>query len=478
MIDKRELLDFAKVFDLPVETVEKDYVLGWILAGIEQEPAINSSWLFKGGTCLKKCYFETYRFSEDLDFTLPDKAHIDVDLLKEIFKRIAAWIQSQSGIQIPENTIDFELFQNPRGTPAIQGKIGYIGPLRRGSGSIAKIKLDLTNDEIVSLAPAIREVYHPYSDKPEPGIHARCYAYEEIFAEKVRALAERARPRDLYDVVHLYRHDHLLTDKKLVLSALVEKCRFKKIEVPTLEGIEKHPYRGELETEWENMLRHQLAALPPVQSFLDELPNFFNWLNELQGVEAEPEEEMAEVETATAPIPAAPVGRKPEIDTSWSVPERLTVINRESSIMEKIRFAAANRLCLDLAYDRSHRIIEPYAVKRTIDGDLFITAVRHESGQPRNYSFDKIEGIKVTDTPFNPRGPIEITSGGHLKIKQNVSSARGRSSYADGPIYIYRCNSCHRLFRKKTMDSTLRSHKNKSGHSCFGSYGSYVRTKY
>ncbi len=27
-------------------------------------------WVFKGGTCLKKCYIETYRFSEDLDFTV------------------------------------------------------------------------------------------------------------------------------------------------------------------------------------------------------------------------------------------------------------------------------------------------------------------------------------------------------------------------------------------------------------------------
>lgn len=30
---------------------------------------LGESWVFKGGTCLKKCYFETYRFSEDLDFT-------------------------------------------------------------------------------------------------------------------------------------------------------------------------------------------------------------------------------------------------------------------------------------------------------------------------------------------------------------------------------------------------------------------------
>ncbi len=94
---------------------------------------------------------------------------------------------------LPIETVEFELFQNPRGNNAIQGKIGYIGPSRQGPGSIAKIKLDLTGDEIVSLAPAVREVYHPYSDKPEQGIHARCYAYEEVFAEKVRALAERCK---------------------------------------------------------------------------------------------------------------------------------------------------------------------------------------------------------------------------------------------------------------------------------------------
>lgn len=39
------------------------------------------SWIFKGGTCLKKCFFETYRFFEDLDFTLRNEA-----LLDEVFR--------------------------------------------------------------------------------------------------------------------------------------------------------------------------------------------------------------------------------------------------------------------------------------------------------------------------------------------------------------------------------------------------------
>jgi predicted nucleotidyltransferase component of viral defense system len=33
---------------------------------------VTQNFIFKGGTCLKKCYFEDYRFSEDLDFTLLD----------------------------------------------------------------------------------------------------------------------------------------------------------------------------------------------------------------------------------------------------------------------------------------------------------------------------------------------------------------------------------------------------------------------
>ena len=70
MIDRQELFELAREFSLRPDIVEKDYALGWLLAGIGQHPDTSATWIFKGGTCLKKCYFETYRFSEDLDFTL------------------------------------------------------------------------------------------------------------------------------------------------------------------------------------------------------------------------------------------------------------------------------------------------------------------------------------------------------------------------------------------------------------------------
>src|SRR3989304_3937828 len=69
MIDRTEILDIASDLSLSHDVVEKDYVLGWLLAGISAQEQLAAAWVFKGGTCLKKCYFETYRFSGDPDFT-------------------------------------------------------------------------------------------------------------------------------------------------------------------------------------------------------------------------------------------------------------------------------------------------------------------------------------------------------------------------------------------------------------------------
>ncbi|MCG8554149.1 MAG: nucleotidyl transferase AbiEii/AbiGii toxin family protein [Proteobacteria bacterium] len=63
MIPKAAVLERARIQGLQATTVEKDYVLGWVLWAITEDEVLNR-WVFKGGTCLKKCFFETYRFSE------------------------------------------------------------------------------------------------------------------------------------------------------------------------------------------------------------------------------------------------------------------------------------------------------------------------------------------------------------------------------------------------------------------------------
>ena len=85
MITRREIIDGASTLSLLPQVVEKDYALGWILYGISQHNDLAGTWIFKGGTCLKKCFFETYRFSEDLDYTITAPEHIDQGFLTETF---------------------------------------------------------------------------------------------------------------------------------------------------------------------------------------------------------------------------------------------------------------------------------------------------------------------------------------------------------------------------------------------------------
>src|SRR5271154_3817842 len=135
MIDRREILEAASSFSLLPSIVEKDYVIGWMLAGINAHDELSESWVFKGGTCLKKCYFETYRFSEDLDFTVVGQAPpIDGVALTAQFRAVATWISENSGLEVPFDGIEFEVFTNPRGTVSVQGKAAYRGPVRTQAG--------------------------------------------------------------------------------------------------------------------------------------------------------------------------------------------------------------------------------------------------------------------------------------------------------------------------------------------------------
>jgi len=185
--------------------------------------------------------------------------------LRTAFEEVIAWVTEQSGLNIPADQLEFDIYDNSRGRPNCQGKIAYRGPVSPTSGGWPKIKLDLTADERLVLPSIRREVFHPYSDRPEEGIWANCYAYEEAFGEKLRALGERTRPRDLYDVVNLYRHTDSRPTATVLLDVLRQKCEYKAIPVPTFQSL--IPNRQALEGMWSDMLSHQLPVLPPLSDF-------------------------------------------------------------------------------------------------------------------------------------------------------------------------------------------------------------------
>jgi predicted nucleotidyltransferase component of viral defense system len=476
MIERREILDMASRMSLTPHVVEKDYVLGWMLAGISSHAALRDSWIFKGGTCLKKCFFETYRFSEDLDFTLTDTTHIDEAFLRQTFSEIGLWIYERTGIECPTDKQKFDIYQNPRGTISCQGKISYRGPV--SSRDLPRIKLDLTADERLVLAPKRVSVFHPYSDAPAESIDVLAYAYEELFGEKVRALAERTRPRDLYDVVNLFRNGEALPSPSVLLDVLRQKCEFKGISVPVLTELQ--PHRAELENLWQNMLAHQLPTLPPYESFWDVLPAFFDWL--AGGV-------APAIPAAYAVSAGEVVLRQRDL--------RLPVSGQAQSIVEIIRFAAGNRLLVELDYQGSTRLIEPYSLRRTQDGNILLHAWNKDKNEHRSYRVDRMQGARTTNRTFTPRYAVELSPQGPvlvapsaarpqsyaprtppIRTSRTPSTGSRRSASLGQPVYIYQCPICQKKFRRNRMDGSLNAHKNDWGGQCSGRTGYLVDTKY
>ena len=205
------------------------------------------------------------------------------------------------------------------------------------------------------LSPVQKQVSHPYSDCPEERLKVMTYTYEETFAEKIRALSERASPRDLYDVINLYRNDRASPNISALQKALKQKCEFKGIPVPTTDDILKH--KSKLKGAWHVMLAHQLPYLPPLDIFLQVLPDFFNWLEGEQSSEEKTPYKFLEDETL--------------VDEQTAM---LPLNQKNKSYIELIRFASANRLCVNLKYKNSIYKIECYSLRKTKEDNFILYA--------------------------------------------------------------------------------------------------------
>lgn len=70
MISLREVQKLAYEQQVSEQSIERDYVLTWILTELSRHPSLGIAAMLKGGTALKKLYYPEWRYSEDLDFTL------------------------------------------------------------------------------------------------------------------------------------------------------------------------------------------------------------------------------------------------------------------------------------------------------------------------------------------------------------------------------------------------------------------------
>ncbi len=280
MILKKEIENIALQKGISRSTIDKDWVLGHFIDAIYNIPELKKALVFKGGTCLKKCWFPDYRFSEDLDFTSRSQ---EFKLTGEHLNSITSLIENNTGIPLSVVSLDPLRFNNKlTGYEAI---IKYWGadhprnavppPPDRWQ---TKIKIEIILYEHLIFDTVQRPVSHPYSDSLSLSQNTiPCYAIEEVLAEKMRALIQRSytAPRDYYDIWYLSQNVPDLDWPKIV-EVFHKKMAFKGHTFNSIEQLINPENDKQLSAAWKNSLAHQIIGnLPDFEIIKKELVDLF-----------------------------------------------------------------------------------------------------------------------------------------------------------------------------------------------------------
>lgn len=270
MILKKEIEVKAEEQQLPKSTIDKDWALGHFIDAIFSIPECKDNLIFKGGTCLRKCYFSNYRFSEDLDFTCTNS---NFELNKKVLNQLAQIVTERTAM--PLYIEELKPLQYKNRLTGYKAIVKFWGadhsrnqappPAERWTTSI---KIEVILFERIIFPLENRVVYHSYSDKlSQPFIEVPCYSIHEVLSEKLRALIQRSytAPRDFYDIWYLANYVKDI-DWKKVTDAFHQKMEFKGLEFTGIEQMIREENDKRLKVAWKNSLGHQI---PEVQ-----LPNY------------------------------------------------------------------------------------------------------------------------------------------------------------------------------------------------------------
>lgn len=199
MISKEQVKELSDKFTIDEFSVIREYLQILFLSALYEQKE-GSHIYFKGGTALRLLLM-SFRFSEDLDFT----SVIAADELKKLLTKIIRKIN----LLIPE----IELRQVKTNINSLTGFLRYkTGEMKFPLNVHMEFSL---REKPLTEKDVVMETLFPIS--PYPII--RCLSWEEILAEKIRALMHRVKGRDLFDIWYLLskeiRIDWMMVNKKM-----------------------------------------------------------------------------------------------------------------------------------------------------------------------------------------------------------------------------------------------------------------------
>lgn len=236
MITRAHITRRAARDNVPAITVERDYVLAHVIAGVATLE-IDNGLVFKGGTALRLCHIEDYRYSADLDFSLVSGS------MENGYEAITLALAGTGGaIQGLHLTDD----KPPR--------IAYVGPL----GRERTLKLDIADNELV-LTTERKPLLPRWPDLPtNVGIHV--YSLLEITGEKLRCVLQRLQCRDLFDLYLLF--EEVQVDAVEAAQVFNPKAKHKGIN-PDSFAEKFHERIDQYRKRWEDELREHVPGEIP-----------------------------------------------------------------------------------------------------------------------------------------------------------------------------------------------------------------------
>ena len=193
--------------------VEQDLIICRALVSIYSDPFLKEHLAFRGGTALHKLYLEPQpRYSEDIDLVQVNAEPIKetIDHLREALSWLGEPVVKQKK---HNNTLVFR-----------------VQPTDIGAGEI-HLKVEINCMEHFSVFPMVRVPFSVENDWFSGQCEVLTYELDELVGTKVRALYQRLKGRDLFDVYTALITGKLDIDR--VMTAYDRYLRFVANHAPT-----------------------------------------------------------------------------------------------------------------------------------------------------------------------------------------------------------------------------------------------------
>ncbi len=227
------------------DLIEKDFILHQVLLDLSKDEFFYKNFLFKGGTCLIKCYLGYFRFSEDIDFTWKNQGIFKSMSQKEIRRYLSGVINDigatfervaeKRGFDFKCNKSDRDYVELGGGNKISTFKIWYSSEILNRR-SFVKVQINFVDvlkfpgvkNDLRSLLKKDREIealfpeYKEYSEK----IGFYTYDIREIFCEKIRSILTRRgiKARDFVDIYLISKKFNIRFED--MEEDIVDKTRF------------------------------------------------------------------------------------------------------------------------------------------------------------------------------------------------------------------------------------------------------------